>query len=197
MTPWELEHVLQAAGESTGCKSFIVIGSQAIIGSYPKGVDVEALPRELKMSNEADLIPEKEELWELVERDLGENSMFAERFGYHADGVERNTAILPAGWEDRLIPFKTPGTNGVTGFCLEAHDLVVSKLAAGRIKDKDFCWRVIELGMVDEAVLLERLDGTYDVEPVVIDVARCFVLECFEGLRQARELLGFDAEDEG
>jgi hypothetical protein len=192
MMPWELEHILRAAGESTGCKSFIVIGSQAIIGSYPKGVDIEALPREFKMSNEVDLIPEDEALWELVEQDLGENSMFAERFGYHADGVERSTAILPTGWEDRLVPFETPGTNGVTGFCLEIHDRVVSKLVAGRGKDRDFCWRVIELGMVDEAVLFERLDRTSGVEPVVIEVAEHRVREYFVSLMQARELLDLD-----
>jgi len=195
MMPWELEHILRAAGESTGCKSFIVIGSQAIIGSYPKGVDIEALPKELKMSNEADLIPEKEELWELVERVLGENSLFAEQFGYHADGVERNTATLPTGWEDRLVPFKTPGTNGVTGLCLEIHDLLVSKLIAGRAKDRAFCWRVVELEMVDEGLLFERLDRTCDVEQVVIDVAKHLVREYFGSLRQAHELLVLDDEE--
>lgn len=106
MMPWELEHILRAAGSSTGSKTFIVIGSQAIIGNYPKETNFEELPAEFKMSREVDLIPEQEDLWELVEQNLGENSLFAEQFGYYADGVERGTAVLPVGWEDRLIPFK-------------------------------------------------------------------------------------------
>lgn len=196
MMPWDLEHILRAAGKSTGSKTFIVIGSQAIIGNYPKGMDLERLPQEFTRSREVDLIPEQEELWELVEQDLGENSMFAEQFGYYADGVERSTAVLPAGWEDRLIPFKTPDTAGVTGLCLEAHDLVISKLIAGRVKDREFCQRTIELAMVDEAVLLERLERTYDVEQVTLDVAKYQVQEYCETLRQAQALLSLDEDAE-
>ena len=143
MLPWELEHILRAAGEVSGSKTFIVIGSQAIVGSYPRGVDIESLPQELWQSREADLIPEPEELWEIIEKNIGENSLFADQFGYYADGVDRSTAKLPVGWEDRLIPFKTDNTNGVTGLCLEVHDLVVSKMIAGRKKDRDFCEKVI------------------------------------------------------
>ncbi len=192
MMPWELEHVLRAAGASTGSKTFIVIGSQAIIGNYPKGTDFEKLPQEFKMSREVDLIADQEDLWELVERDLGENSLFAKEFGYYAEGVERKTAALPTGWEDRLIPFKTDGTAGVTGLCLEVHDLVVSKLIAGRIKDRAFCQRAIALRLVAEEVLLERLDRTYDVEQVVIDVSKYLVKEFCENLRQAEDLLALD-----
>ena len=196
MMPWELEHILRAAGEHTGSKTFIVIGSQAIIGSYPKGIDVQTLPAELWTSREVDLIPEPEELWELVERNLGENSLFAEQFGYYADGVERGTAALPTGWEDRLVPFASPATKGVTGLCLEVHDLVISKLIAGRTKDRDFCRRVIELGLVDESVLQDRLDHTYEVEKVVIEVCKFQVQDYFNHFRQAQELLVPDDEDE-
>lgn len=194
MLPWELEHILRAAGEVSGSKSFIVIGSQAIVGSYPRAIDIESLPLELWQSREADLIPEPEELWEIIEKYIGENSLFAEQFGYYADGVDRSTAKLPVGWEDRLIPFKTDNTNGVTGLCLEVHDLVVSKMIAGRKKDRDFCGKVIELGIVDEAVLLERFNRTYDVEKIVIDVAVHFVTECFKNVRSAQELLNVDDE---
>ncbi len=197
MMPWEFEHILRAAGDSTGSKTFIVIGSQAIIGTYPKGKDIESLPAELWMSREVDLIPDPEELWEVVERELGENSQFAMQFGYYADGVERSTAALPASWEDRLVVFKSPNTNGVTGLCLEIHDLLVSKLIAGRSKDREFCWRVIELEMVDESVLLERLDRTYSVEESVIEIAKFRVLDYFKNLRLAQSLLILDDEEDG
>lgn len=196
MMPWELEHILRAAGDMVGEKTFIVIGSQAIIGSFQKGVDFERLPSILKMSIEVDLIPENEDLWEIVERDLGANSLFAEQHGYYADGVDRSTAILPAGWEDRLIPFKTPQTHGVTGLCLEIHDLFISKLIAGRQKDRIFCRQVIALGMVDESVLLERLDRTYNIVDSVREICNYKIINDFETYCQAQDLLHVDDADD-
>lgn len=69
---------------------------------------------------------------------------------------------------------------------------MISKLIAGRIKDRAFCQRAIELEMVTEEVLLERLERTYDVEQVVIGVARHQVREYCENLRQAQNLLTLD-----
>ena len=55
----EIDHVLRAAGEITGEKQFIIIGSQSLHGKYPD------LPDEIFMSAEVDLIaknhPEKTE----------------------------------------------------------------------------------------------------------------------------------------
>jgi hypothetical protein len=45
------------------------------------------------------------------------------------------TARLPEGWRDRLVPIRNANTGGGTGLCLEIHDLVVSKLMAAREKD--------------------------------------------------------------
>ena len=46
--------------------------------------------------------------------------------------------VLPSGWHKRLVRFETPGTNGVVAYCLEPHDLWVSKAIAGRPKDVEF-----------------------------------------------------------
>jgi hypothetical protein len=55
----QLDHVLRAAGEITGEKQFIIIGSQSLHGKYPD------LPDEILISAEVDLIaknnPEKTE----------------------------------------------------------------------------------------------------------------------------------------
>jgi hypothetical protein len=48
------------------------------------------------------------------------------------------TAVLPDGWRERLIPLRNQNTGGGTGLCLEVHDLAVSKLVAGREKDLAF-----------------------------------------------------------
>jgi hypothetical protein len=43
------------------------------------------------------------------------------------------------------------------GWCLEVHDLVLSKYAAGREKDLRFNRAAVAGGLVDRAVLIERL----------------------------------------
>ncbi|MGH6754965.1 MAG: DUF6036 family nucleotidyltransferase, partial [Bradyrhizobium sp.] len=66
-----------------------------------------------------------------IEGALGELSDFHQRHGFYADGVEPQTAILPKGWESRLVKVENVNTDGARGWCLEVHDLAVSKLAAG------------------------------------------------------------------
>ena len=75
---------------------------------------------------EADLLPiDRPENWELVTGSLGELSPFHDTFGYFGDGVSLNTAKLPRGWQDRLIPIDNPNTNGYVGLCLEVHDILI------------------------------------------------------------------------
>lgn len=126
----DLEHILRASKEITGEAEFIILGSQSILGSHPDA------PRELRGSMEADLYPRnRPELSSLIEGSLGELSPFHGTFGYFADGVSPDTATLPDGWEQRLIPLSNQNTGGATGWCLEPHDLAFSKLAARREKD--------------------------------------------------------------
>jgi hypothetical protein len=160
----QLEHLLRAAGAITEDKEFYVIGSQAILPSLPPGCDV---PLELWRSMEADLAPvQHPERWALIEGSIGEGSPFHETFGYHADGVEEGTAILPSGWKERVVRFQSPATGTITGCCLEPHDLLISKYCAGRTKDLEFNRAVVGLGMVSQECLLERLAST-DIGDVV------------------------------
>ncbi len=152
----QLEHLIRAAGAITGSRRLIVIGSQAILGSFP----VTAPPRAL-LSREADLFPldapEKSDVISVV---LGELSPFDQTFGYYADGVCESTAQLPDGWRDRLIPIDNPNTNGYVGLCLEVHDQMISKYVAGRGKDREFCSAVVAAGLVSRATLRSRLAAT-------------------------------------
>jgi len=59
-----------------------------------------------------------------------------------------------------VLRFRSAATGGVTGLCLEPHDLLISKYCAGRTKDLEFNRAVIDLGIVAKDVLLERLAGT-------------------------------------
>ena len=67
---------------------------------------------------------------------------------------------FPAGWQDRLIPILNENTAGVTGWCLEPHDLCISKLIAGRQKDLEFFRAIVRAGVVEPETLRARLDTT-------------------------------------
>ena len=151
----ELEHLLRAAGDICKEDHFIVIGSQAILGQFPNA------PECLRVSVEADVIPAyRPERTDLIDGTIGELSPFHATYGYYAHGVSERTAVLPEGWRERLIAVCNPNTRGVTGLCLEVHDLLVSKLVAGREKDHQFVRQAILHRLATEHVLLERLEGT-------------------------------------
>lgn len=69
-----------------------------------------------------------------------------------------STAVLPAGWRDRLVLVETSNTAPGRGYLLDPHDCVVSKLVAGREKDYVFASTLIEHRLIDPAVLAERVE---------------------------------------
>lgn len=93
-----------------------------------------------------------------VDGAIGELSQFHETCGYYAQGVEIATAVLPAGWEDRSEILDRPDSRPGYARCLEPHDLVVSKLVAGREKDITFAAARIEHDFVAVATLRERAE---------------------------------------
>ena len=70
---------------------------------------------------------------------IGEGSQFHQTYGYYAQGVGPETAVLPNGWIDRVHRVQSAGTNQRVGYCLDPLDLFMSKAAAGRDKDREFC----------------------------------------------------------
>jgi hypothetical protein len=147
-----LEHILRAAAAIADERDFVVIGSQAILGQFPDAPDA------LLVSIEADIYPRQAPAKsDLIDSAIGELSMFHETFGYYAHGVDETTATLPAGWPERLVPLANDNTGGATGWCLEVHDLAVSKLVAGREKDLDFVRVLVREQMVDPALLEDRV----------------------------------------
>lgn len=71
----------------------------------------------------------------VIDAAIGELSLFHQTLGYYAHGVDPTTAVLPDGWESRLIRIENQNTMGAIGWCLDANDLAFSKLAAGRERD--------------------------------------------------------------
>ncbi len=171
----QLEHILRASAAITGADRFVIIGSQAILGQFPSP------PAELVVSVEADVFSLRSpQDAELIDGSIGEASPFHRTFGYYAHGVGEETATLPSGWKDRLIPLHTPATGGATGLCLEPHDLAVSKLVAGRDKDQAFVGAMIRHKLVRADLLNTRLAAT-----TLSDAERARCLSRLQRLAQA------------
>jgi len=149
MRKGELKLALRAAGRVARDHEFFLIGSQAIhaLGGRP--------PAEVTLSQECDLYPKnRPEAANLLDAELGRGSRFARQQGFYVDIVTPELASLPTGWDGRLRPLRA---GAVTAHCLEVHDLVVSKLAAGRLKDLEFIGALFRLRLANPRIVSHRL----------------------------------------
>jgi uncharacterized nucleotidyltransferase DUF6036 len=174
MKKQQVDHVLRAAGEITGEKQFIIIGSQSLHGRYPDLAD------EILLSAEVDLIakndPKKTEALNFI----GVYSRFHETHGYYADPVDESTATLPKGWKGRLVNLPPGDTQGVSGLCLDPHDLAIAKYVARREKDIVFTRALATRGMVEKQKLLELLAKT-PIDAEAREQIRGFIESDFKG----------------
>jgi uncharacterized nucleotidyltransferase DUF6036 len=145
----ELERTLRAAGRVAGEAEFFLIGFQAIHASCRRP------PAEVLLSQECDLYPKnRPETASAIDAELGRDSRFARRHGFYADVVTPEIASLPTGWERRLRPLRV---GHITAWCLEVHDLIVSKLAAGRLKDLEFTGALLQMKLADPTIVRRRI----------------------------------------
>ncbi len=129
----------------------IIVGSQAIfaITNFPpeivrKSVECDYLLR----SNFSNLRPY------LTEK-LGIFSNYQQEKGFFADILGLATVVLPKDWEQRLVELKND-TDEIIAFCLEIHDVAVSKLMAGREKDFEFLFVAFHSDYLEIEAFLER-----------------------------------------
>lgn len=151
----QLEHAIRAACDVAGDEELWVFGSQAILGSHPDA------PVALRRSMEADVSPRNRlEAVDRIDANLGEASRFHRTHGFYVHGILiEEAAMLPSGWEERTVPvFDEVTTRGNTGWCLEAHDLAASKLAAFRDKDRDFVRLLLVHELIEIGLLRERFE---------------------------------------
>lgn len=172
----QLAHVLRSAARIVDDPEIIVVGSQSILGTY----DADELPERATLSMEADLAfrddPDDEKS-DKVDGSIGELSPFHQSFGYYGQGVSVATATLPEGWKDRLVRFDREDARPAAAWCLDSHDLVVSKLVAGREKDFEFAEALLRVGLIDAAMLDQRarmlLEPGAVIDRVAAAVGRC------------------------
>lgn len=161
----QLEHILRAASRVTEERDLLVIGSQAILGSFSE----DRLPPQAIRSMEADiaLLEDPDETKaDKVDGAIGEGSRFHEEFGVYAQGVSVRTAVLPQGWQGRLVVVSSENTRPGRGLCLERHDLVLSKLVRGSTRDIEFAAALLGAGLLDPATIAARV-GDLPVDEAV------------------------------
>lgn len=161
----QLEHAIRTACQIIGQPAVIIVGSQAILGTYSE----TELPEAATMSIEVDVLPiaatneETARLADVIEGVAGEWSPFEQQHGFSIDGVDLTTATLPAGWRDRLVRVQNANTAApsgrpqFTGWCLDKEDLCVAKLCAYREKDLNFVAALIAAHLVDTDLIAARL----------------------------------------
>ncbi len=147
----EFEHVIKAAAAIVA-DEIVVIGSQAVLGQFPNA------PEALLVSRELDVFPRNApERADEIDGAIGDGSRFHETYSYYAHGVGPETVYAPSGWEERLVRLELPPIRrkdcAVIAWCLEVHDLVLAKLAAGRPHDLEFAQEAIDSGLVDREQL--------------------------------------------
>ena len=172
MKKQHVDRALRAAGEITGERQFIIVGSQALHGKFPDA------PDSIVRSAEVDLIAKRNADRTEWLNAIGQDSLFHETFGYYADPFDEGTATLPKGWKSRLVNLPAGDTGGVRGLCLDPHDLAISKYVARREKDLQFTGELARRGYTGRRRLLELVKTTPVPEEVKTriraDIARDF-----------------------
>lgn len=152
MTRAQLEHVIRAAGAIADVEELVVVGSQAILASFPDA------PAELLATMEVELYPAAEPgRAALIDGAIGEASLFRAEFGYCARGVAPEAATLPPRWRERAVRIRGSSTRGVSALCPRPADLAVSKLVAAGERDLGFVRVLLANGLVSRNAVLAAL----------------------------------------
>lgn len=178
MTRTELEEAIRHATRVTQQREVLVIGSQAILGSYNEG----ELPERATMSEEVDIAPitddEDYTLATIIDAELGEWSQFHQDHGFYVQGVNVTTAVLPNGWEARTVLVAPDGPDGPFARCLDPHDLCAAKLVRGEAKDLEFVDALVEAGLIDPVSLVricKKLPVSEVRRDIIIKRAQAFL----------------------
>jgi len=161
----QLEHAIRTACQIAGLTEVIIVGSQAILGTFTE----DELPSYATRSLEIDILPMADDngeiarLADVIEGVAGEFSSFAQLHGFSIDGVDLETSALPNGWQERLVKVQNLNTAAPSGepqfigLCLDREDLCVAKICAFREKDQNFVGALITAQLVDPVLIAARL----------------------------------------
>jgi hypothetical protein len=160
----QLEAALCAAAAEAGVNELVLVGSQSVFAH------TDEVPVEVLGSEECDVwAKERFERLASIQATLGQNSPYHKAHGVFVDPVEPGLLLLPGGWESRL---KAMHVGDITAWCLDVTDLVVSKLAAGRLKDYEFINAVLRTELADFDQVTKRIQTFPDPHQQAVLLAR-------------------------
>jgi hypothetical protein len=183
---WEdLERTVRAIATEFKTDKIFIIGSQGILLAWPEA------PPLMRSSLEIDAYPDNAKEWETQEKKkhpdespeasehidalFGSGSQFHRTHGFYIDGVDENTATLPAGWQSRAVVRQIDvGGRTVTAVAPCPEDLIVSKLARLDDKDKSFIETYHAERPLDPSVIEERIRLS-DFDPARAQRARTYI----------------------
>jgi hypothetical protein len=86
-----LKHLIESVASLAHSERICVLGSSSLLGSFPELGENGGL---LELTFDADLLvqPCDEQLAAMLHEAVGEGSLFAQRTGYHADILRRNSS---------------------------------------------------------------------------------------------------------
>jgi hypothetical protein len=181
----DLARVVRVLAREFKTDTVIIIGSQAILMSWPDAPEI------MRGTPEIDAYPGNAKAWEIEEASktdgpgveasehinglFGEGSQFHETHGFYIDGVDELTAKLPRDWQTRatILRFDVDGT-WVKTIAPAPDDLIVSKLARLDDKDKDFVEAYHHERKLDIELIEQRIADT-DLDPAIARRAIAYV----------------------
>jgi hypothetical protein len=181
----DLERTVRAIATEFRTDSVFIIGSQAMLVGWPDA------PLAMKISPEIDAFPANAKIWETQERAkhpgenpeasehinalFGEGSKFHETHGFYIDGVDQNTAILPADWQTRAIVRRVEvGSRVVTAVAPCPEDIIVSKLARLDEKDRKFIEGFHTVRPLDPETIEKRVRSS-PMDPAIANRAVAYI----------------------
>ena len=160
----QFHELLTRAAEVCDRKELVVFGSQSVhaVTTSP--------PVEVLVSAECDLwFRDEPETVSRLSAELGKDSAFAKEAGVYADPLPPDLPMVPVGWEKRLVTYQAAD---VTVRCLEIHDLIVTKLSAGRLKDYEFIAAVLMRRLANKDEVVRRIQIFPDPHTQAVLLAR-------------------------
>lgn len=157
MTRDELAHIVRAAHQVTGDPHLVVLGSQALLGSFPEAW----LPSAVSSGSRADLAfvdDSSARRSTAIDTGLGGSSYFQERFRVHARCTPLDPATLPVGWRERAVPYRFGEVGGSAAVCLEPHDVVLSQMLTCRERAHELAAALLDAFLIVWQTLLGRVD---------------------------------------
>lgn len=160
----QFHQLLTRAADICSGRELVVLGSQSV-----HALTVSP-PVEVLVSVECALcLRAAPDLAARLTAEMGKNSVFAQTTGVYADVLAPELPLLPRGWEQRLLAYSV---GEVTVRCLDVHDLIVSKLAAGRLKDYEFIAAVLLSKLAHAPEVVRRIQTFPDPHTQAVLLAR-------------------------